>query len=416
MNYFVSERFSKLLIFIGVFLLLTFLATFLYKSVLFDFSVPIKTDVFGQFGDIVGGVIGSLWALAGVILFYAGLTEQRKDIKTNQDALEKQISALNYQKEEMELQRLEYKMARLVFEEQREALREQAKTSRIQQFESNFYALLGVYIDIRNNIFFKENNFIADINNHLKNICLSNVECKFKINKVVDEYLNLYLKDKDKISHYLKTVYRIYKVIDEQYDLSLDKKYFYSKIVRSQFMDDELFLIYYNAHSSYGVNFRGLIIKYNILKHLMVMSKVEFNYLNNNELAICNSRYDYLRWIDLFLIDNCAKIYDIENINPGFSSIYKNVNNDCESIIEMIANEEENIELIFTNNEINKFLGFQEENDFVDFIVHYLYDRIMNSYFKKWCDSCLISFESRNNDLVFTIEIEEEIKLVSDYI
>lgn len=56
---------------------------------MFNFDVPIKTDVFGQFGDIVGGVIGSLWALAGVILFYAGLTEQRKDIQTNQNALEK---------------------------------------------------------------------------------------------------------------------------------------------------------------------------------------------------------------------------------------------------------------------------------------------------------------------------------------
>lgn len=152
MGYFISEKFSKTLIFIGVSLLVIFIIIFSYKAILFNFDVPIKTDVFGQFGDIVGGVIGSLWALAGVILFYAGLNEQRKDIKTNKYALEKQIEALGFQKDEMALQREEFILARQVFIEQKEALREQADNFRVQQFESNLYSLLNIYIGIRNQL------------------------------------------------------------------------------------------------------------------------------------------------------------------------------------------------------------------------------------------------------------------------
>ncbi|TOE17419.1 hypothetical protein CGJ49_18460, partial [Vibrio parahaemolyticus] len=192
MSFFVSERFSKVLIFLGVFLLIVFLLSFSYKSILFNFDVPIKTDVFGQFGDIVGGVIGSLWALAGVILFYAGLTEQRKDIQTNQNALEKQISALNYQKEEMELQRKEYAMARKVFEEQREALKEQAKTSRVQQFESNFYSLLDIYIGIRKDIASQSGSFISKVNKELSSLDIYNTEAKDKINLINNKYQEIY--------------------------------------------------------------------------------------------------------------------------------------------------------------------------------------------------------------------------------
>lgn len=36
--------------------------------------------IIGQLGDFVGGVSGSLWALAGVALFYLALQEQRKEL------------------------------------------------------------------------------------------------------------------------------------------------------------------------------------------------------------------------------------------------------------------------------------------------------------------------------------------------
>lgn len=215
MGFFISERFSKILIFLGSLILIFALVLFCYKAVLFNTNVPIKTDVFGQFGDVIGGVVGSLWALAGVILFYLGLMEQRKDIKTNQNALDKQIQALENQNKEIELQRQEYEMARNIFAEQRDVLKEQSKTSRIQQFDSTFYSLLDVYIKIRNDIFFSEDKVIDLINAEMSTIDYSSLQVRDKIKKTNEKYQEIYINNKSTISHYLKTIYRLYKIIDE---------------------------------------------------------------------------------------------------------------------------------------------------------------------------------------------------------
>lgn len=69
--------------------------------------------------------------LAGVILLYVALDEQRKDIKINQNALIKQI-------EEFELQRVE-------LSETREIFKEQSITLKIQRFENTFFQLINLY-------------------------------------------------------------------------------------------------------------------------------------------------------------------------------------------------------------------------------------------------------------------------------
>ncbi|HBN6176799.1 TPA: hypothetical protein L3V69_001408 [Vibrio parahaemolyticus] len=416
MNFFVSERFSKVLIFLGVFLLVVFLLSFSYKSILFNFDAPIKTDVFGQFGDIVGGVIGSLWALAGVILFYAGLTEQRKDIQTNQNALEKQISALNYQKEEMELQRKEYAMARKVFEEQREALKEQAKTSRVQQFESNFYSLLDIYIGIRKDISSKSGNFISKVNQELSSLDLNNTEPKEKIKLINSKYQEIYYKNKDNISHYLKTIYRIYKTIDEQEDLNIKKKYFYSKIVRSQFTEEELFLIYYNAHSPYGVNFRPLILKYNILKHLMPISKVEFKFMLDEDNSVNMNRHYITSWLDSFFSSNWKCMYDLEIESPNYSSALA-LDNIGNIMIQMELDTAENIIIKITKStdEIETKL-FLTKGKMLKFIESYLYDRLINSSFEELSSNDYINISEKTNFILAKVSIEKNINFVKDFV
>ena len=54
-------------------------------------------EVTGQFGDFFGGVVGSLWALAGVLLYFSALKlqqeqllEQKKDIKLNERLISQQ--------------------------------------------------------------------------------------------------------------------------------------------------------------------------------------------------------------------------------------------------------------------------------------------------------------------------------------
>lgn len=77
-------------------------------------------EITGQFGDFFGGVIGSLWTLAGVFLYFSALKVQQKQLKV--------------QKEEMK---------------QSEKLLSQ------QQFENTFFGLLQTQKELKKDLFCK---------------------------------------------------------------------------------------------------------------------------------------------------------------------------------------------------------------------------------------------------------------------
>jgi hypothetical protein len=74
--------------------------TFLYLD---DYSIRgkgnINMNATGQVGDFIGGVVGSLWSLVSVILFYRALTLQREDLQN--------------QRKELRLGRLEFTVNRI---------------------------------------------------------------------------------------------------------------------------------------------------------------------------------------------------------------------------------------------------------------------------------------------------------------
>lgn len=91
-------------------------------SVEFGFGSKLDPDLVAKAGDFIGGIVGSLWALAGLLLVYAALQAQRKDFKINLESLNNQIE--------------EYKEHKVV-------LQEQSLTLKTQRFESSFYQLLN---------------------------------------------------------------------------------------------------------------------------------------------------------------------------------------------------------------------------------------------------------------------------------
>lgn len=136
-----TEKTSKILMVVGIVLFFIGLILFFWQSISIDTTLQIDSSKFGQFGDYVGGLIGSLWAFAGVILFYVALTEQRDDIRTNREVLKTQVNALEQQIKEFEQQTEELGLTR-------EVIIDQSKTLKIQQFESTFFNSMNLWNNI----------------------------------------------------------------------------------------------------------------------------------------------------------------------------------------------------------------------------------------------------------------------------
>lgn len=90
-------------------------------------------------------------------------------------------------------------------------------------------------------------------------------------------YMTAHLISKDGLSHYFRTLYHIYKFIDDSVLISDDQKKSYGRIVRAQLSDDELKAILYNSlardTTKNGLELgypkmTSLVKKYEILKNI----------------------------------------------------------------------------------------------------------------------------------------------------
>lgn len=262
-----NEKTASNTIFIGFGISLLMLLVFLIKgSWELKIEDSINEEKIGQFGDFFGGVIGTLFSLVGVILFYISLKEQRKDFTTNQKGLEMQLDAFKQQIKEFELQRDELKETRKIFEQQ-------TKTMRNQQFESNFYSLLNVFINNRTK-FVEKDLFENVVTKMRKDVSLESIDKTSK--SIHSNYYTVYLANRADLAMYFMTLYRLFKIIEECPNFDLNEKTYYHKILRSQISKDELLVLYYNYHSNFGKKPLPIALKYNYFKHLEILSKLEF--------------------------------------------------------------------------------------------------------------------------------------------
>lgn len=255
-------------------------------------------------------------------------------------------------------------------------MKEQEHTMKIQQFESSFYSFLNVYITIKNelNNNDQDKDFFKTIFIELKNSVNDNLvyEPFLRCHQIVEEkYIELFLHNKGKLSHYFKTVYRLLKIIDSSVYLNQKEKIFYTKIIRSQLTDYELLIMYYNYHSVYAKKAINLIYKYNILKHVHPLSKIEFN----NKYGITTENN-----------------YALTAFLEGFSILLeKTINQFCDSFeFQEVQEEYSNLSVIVSISYteavsikiscLNKMLI---PENFEHIIYDYLFDKLFVTQFKK---------------------------------
>jgi hypothetical protein len=233
-------------------------------------------------GDFLGGSVASVWALAGLFFIYVAFLGQKQQL-------------LNQQLELMYSQ-LEVKYTRLELAGQKEELKAQNLTLRQQKFENTFFQLITLFNSIVNSLDLRKRdngeiistgrdcfeNFYKrfqsysqienskefnekkqfDLNIERKDFGLSNTS----IENAIIAYSNLYEKDKSDMSHYFRTIYHIFKFIENS---EIKNKKQYSSIARAQLSSYEQILIFYNCLHTNGLKkFKPLIEKYSVFKNI----------------------------------------------------------------------------------------------------------------------------------------------------
>lgn len=295
-----TEKFSIRILITGIIILFISLLLFMWND--WNFSTLRKIDYsrFTNFSDFVGGLVGPIFALVGVILFYVALTEQRKDFDTNRAVLEAQTKALQQQILEFELQREELSETRKVFQLQNETFKK-------QQFESTFFNLLNLHHQIINSInltskmdkypgFEKYTLDLSDAEKKEKIIEITtgrdcfvlfgqgfkNTYKSFKKDNPVmaefdivrNSYWKYFERHQSDLGHYFRNLYHIFKFIKNSEE---KEKGTYTSLVRAQLSNDELFMLFYNCVSDLGnEKFLPLVEEFHLLKNLNTDTLIDY--------------------------------------------------------------------------------------------------------------------------------------------
>lgn len=244
----------------------TFIGSIFYfkNGEVFDGSLKINSDKFGDFGSFISGSVGSIWALVSVLLFYVTLRLQRNE--------------LALQREELELTRNELK-------EQKDEMARANVYTVIQQFDNKFFQMITLFNEIRKGIsinravsdpyyidetgvqfFHRLSIRIWDSFNSNDSIFYSLPERNLERLNLV--YQTFYFYQKSILSHYFINLYNIVKIVDENKLLDLEQKKNYIRIIRAQLSQYELVILAYNGMSEFGKNFYPLINKYELLQNI----------------------------------------------------------------------------------------------------------------------------------------------------
>lgn len=282
---FLSEKAASCLSLMGIVVFVCFVILNLTCGN-WHFSLLLNEEKIGQFGDFVGGVVGSLFALVGVILYYVALKEQRKDLKMNQESLKLQTDALNQQVEEFRAQEKEMRETREVYEKQTllfekqtqcyetqaQEYRKQTKLLALQQFDSSFYSLLKILSLQKTEFYHKNGEKFASFKASGKNTNALNIA--ESIVKTEESFCKIFLDVKNCFDGFSQTFLRVLNSINCS-EITEEMKSHYVEILKSQLtLDDKIFL-YYFYRKQLALNENLLIKKYLDLFYVDSIEKLE---------------------------------------------------------------------------------------------------------------------------------------------
>jgi len=276
---------------IGIYITIVFIGKISTSVRLIESGESIDQQLTGVIGDFIGGIVGTIWSFAGVILFFL---------------------ALRLQSKELSLQLEELKDTRLVF--------------KTQQFENTFFNLLKNQNEIRLNTEIKKKNYNYETHSNqdnytrgnsafeeIKEILLKekeNLESNLTKSKkaksilegdseIKDEYW-----DKERSEKFLKKFKKHYSI---SYDLVEDNPSLYPKIIFK--------IVYKRFNNQLSHYFRNiyhilLYIKENEEREISANVVNEMNgdkvgiYINNENIAIKGIKEKIQKILSIFTSTN----------------------------------------------------------------------------------------------------------------
>lgn len=212
---------------------------FFLNQVLGMFDGFVKPDVIGQYGDFVGGVVGTILS---VVLLSETFKSQIKEAQNNAQIFE------------------------------------------TQQLNEMVFHLLNQYNSVVSEftVVDKDDQGITYKGKEALHYILVCMQAEFDKPNVAHSYRaalstfeNFCDMNTDFVPIYFRTVYHIFDVINRA-SVNTEVKVKYVKLVRCQFTDTELVFLRYNAMGNLGRNMQKLIVKYNLLKHIHPLDLLEF--------------------------------------------------------------------------------------------------------------------------------------------
>ncbi len=149
-SFFLSEKTALTFIFIGISILVIILFIYIYASK-FNTSSQIDHESVNSFGTILGGLIGSLWTLASIILFYNALKFQKIANKNEMEVLNTQVIII---KQQMEEQSLGIETKKQLIESNRNVHEDNILNLQLQEKQLKLLTnthLISAYLQISNN-------------------------------------------------------------------------------------------------------------------------------------------------------------------------------------------------------------------------------------------------------------------------
>lgn len=226
-------------------------------------NVDFKNE-FEGISEYVGGLVGSLWSLAGVLLFYASLSSQKEDLERQRELLVRQIDEVVAQTKESRIQNE-------MFKEQKneetffQLLRfhsEIISTITIEQQEVDFVSGENINKTIQGRKTFVEyydiyKRFFQEASE------LTSSQDEDSLSKIFDKaYNSFYLEYQADLGHYFRNLFNVIFFIES---LKKSQQAFYLGLLMAQLSNYELTLLFFHCLRSTNKDFKILVEKYAIL-------------------------------------------------------------------------------------------------------------------------------------------------------